>query len=178
MIAYKFYTRVTNSKKDLIQEFLQILIKEKIPYCVIGGIAVNAYCEPVVTLDFDCVVMAGRTEELKEELKKRKFKIKTHPHTWEIIHRASDVRIQLQRDERYQEFVKRAGPRRVLGYTMKVAQKEDILKSKIWAYSDSERDELKRDKDLLDIKRLIRRYPEMEKFLPERIIKRLKESGG
>ncbi len=164
MTQQEFYNRVTNSKRDLIGEFLQILHTGQIPYCVIGGIAVNAYCEPMVTLDFDCAVVTERIEGLKEELKGKGFKIKSHPHTWEITHKASSVKIQLQRDERYQEFISRAKSHKVLGYEMKIAQKEDLLRGKLWAYHDKTRDELKRDKDLLDIKRLLQKYPELEKL--------------
>lgn len=60
---------------------------------MIGGVAINAYCEPVLTLDFDCVVIGEQIEKLKEELKRRKFKVNSPPHTWEITHKASDVRI-------------------------------------------------------------------------------------
>lgn len=175
MTAQEFYMRVTNSKRDLIYEFLEILHKEKIPYSVVGGIAVNAYCEPILTLDLDCVVVVEQIERLKGRLRGSGFKVKSHPHTWEITHKASDVRIQIQRDKRYQEFISRAESHKVLGYTMKVAQKEDVLKGKVWAYEDSERDELKRDKDLLDIKRLVQRYPYLEEFLSDKIRMKLKK---
>jgi len=174
MIKREFYNRVTNSERDLIYEFLEILKREEIPYCVIGGMGVNAYCEPIITLDFDCVVVMERVEKLKEELKREGFRVKSDPHTWEITHKASDVRIQLQRDGRYQGFIRRAELRKILGYTMKVAQKEDILRGKIWTYSDPNRDQLKRDKDLLDIKRLVRRYPELEELWTDEIRERLK----
>ncbi|MEW6096409.1 MAG: hypothetical protein AB1567_07790 [bacterium] len=175
MTKHEFYNRVTNSKKDIIHEFLQILQREEIPYSVIGGVAVNTYCEPILTLDFDCVVVIEQLERLKDELKRRKFKVKSHPHTWEVTHKVSDVRIQIQRDERYQEFISRAKLHKVLGYTMKVAQIEDVLTGKIWAYQDTERDELKRDKDLLDIKRLVQRYPKLDKFLNDKIKEKLRK---
>lgn len=171
MTKREFYNRVTNSKQDLIYEFLQILHTKQIPYCVIGGVGVNAYCEPVVTLDFDCVVIIDQIEKLKEELKLKKFKVKSHPHTLEITHKDSNLKIQIQRDERYQEFIKKAKLHTVLGYNMMVAQKKDILRGKLWAYQDTDRDELKRDKDLLDIKRLVRKYPKITKLLPEEIKK-------
>jgi hypothetical protein len=174
MIKQKFYERVTNSKKDLIYEFLQVLSKEQVLYCIIGGIAVNAYCEPLITLDFDCIIPIEEMNRIKEKLKKMGFKIKTHPYTWEITHKDSDVRIQIQRDKRYQEFIKKAELRSVLGYPMMVAQKEDVLKGKVWAYDDITRDELKRDKDLLDIKRLVQKYPGLKKLLTKEMREKLK----
>jgi len=129
----------------------------------------------MVTLDFDCVVIVEQMEKLKEELKRRKFKIKSYPHTWEITHKTSDVRIQIQGDERYQEFIKKSISHKVLGYTMMIAQKADLLRGKIWTYHAPECDELKRDKDLLDIKRLLRSSPELKEFLTEGIKERLGE---
>ena len=43
------FNHVTNSRNDIMQEFLDILHKNRIPFCVIGGLAVNAYVEPVVS---------------------------------------------------------------------------------------------------------------------------------
>jgi len=165
MTEKEFYKRATNSRMDLIGEFLKILKENNIHYCVIGGLAVNAYCEPMVTLDFDCVVVIEQLERLRAELKKKGFKIKSHPHTWEVKHKSSDVRIQIQRDKRYQEFINRAELHKVLGYSMRVANIKDLLKGKGWACIDPERDELKREKDLLDIKRIIRTYPDLKKYL-------------
>lgn len=61
----EFYNRVTNSSTDIIEEFLNLLNEEQIDYVVIGGMAVNAYCEPMVTLDFDCVIEMARVEDLR-----------------------------------------------------------------------------------------------------------------
>ncbi|MBU1600218.1 hypothetical protein KKG61_08995 [bacterium] len=165
MTAQVFYNRILNSKKDLLGEFLKTLHKNNLSYCVIGGVGINAYCEPLLTLDFDCVVIIKEVEKMKDELKKKAFKVKTHPYTWEITHKESDVRIQIQRDERYQEFIKRAESHKVLGYDLMVAHKKDILQGKIWAYEEKSRDELKREKDLLDIKRMVAKYPELKEVL-------------
>lgn len=173
MIEREFYNRVTNSNIDIIHEFLQLLHKSKISYCVIGGVAVNAYCEPILTLDFDCAIILEQVERIRAELKRKGFQVKTPPHTFEVRHPASDVRIQIQRDKRYQEFIKNAKLHKVLGYTMRVDRKEDILMGKIWAYSDPDRDELKRDKDLFDIKRLVRTYSNLKALLNEELKKKL-----
>ena len=52
---------------------------------------------------------------------------------------------------------------------MKVASLEDVLQSKIWAYSDEERRKSKRQKDLADIFRLVESYPDLKELLPESI---------
>jgi len=53
-----FFNCVTHGKKDIIQEIIDLLNQNNIEYCVIGGLAVNAYVEPVVSLDLDIVVVA------------------------------------------------------------------------------------------------------------------------
>ena len=42
---------------DLLERTLQILEEAGARYCVIGGQAVNAYAEPVVSLDLDLGIM-------------------------------------------------------------------------------------------------------------------------
>lgn len=56
---------------------------------------------------------------------------------------------------------------------MKVATIEDVLQGKIWAYSDEQRRQSKRQKDLADIFRLVEEYPHLKDLLPESI--RIKE---
>ena len=62
----------------------------------------------------------------------------------------------------------------LLGYNMKIASLEDVLKGKVWAYSDEERRKSKRQKDLADIMRLIEDYPQLNNLLPENILKIIK----
>lgn len=171
MRGRQFYNKVTNSSFDIIAEFLKLLKRERIDYCVIGGVGINAYCEPVVTLDFDCVITIDKMPGLRDKLKSKGFKVKAHLRTFEITHSGSDIRIQVQRDERYQEFIERAELCKVLGYKMRVAKKEDLVLGKLWAYKDEERDELKREKDLLDIRRMIDKYPELREVVNRERVK-------
>ena len=85
----------------------------------------------------------------------------------------SDLRIQLQTDSRYQEFISRASLQDVLGYKMKVAALEDLIQGKIWAYSDPKRLRSKKQKDLADIARLVESHPNLEAKLPTSIRKAL-----
>ena len=50
-----------------------------------------------------------------------------------------------------------------------VASLEDVLKGKIWAYSDEARRKSKRQKDLADITRIIESYPYLLEKLPDSI---------
>jgi hypothetical protein len=51
------------------------------PYCLIGGLAVNTYVEPVYTLDADLVATASSLADLSERLSEQGFKIEKHPHS-------------------------------------------------------------------------------------------------
>jgi len=159
-----------NGKEDILQQLLTLLGKLKIDYCVIGGLAVNAYVEPVVSLDLDIVVVAKSIETLLKSAGK-KFVAEEFPHSINLRSKKSDLRIQIQTDSRYQEFISRSKAREVMGYKMKCAALDDVLKGKVWAYSDEKRRPSKRQKDLADIFRLIESFPRLKKLLPEPIRK-------
>ena len=78
----------------------------------------------------------------------------------------SDLRIRIRTESRYQPFVTRAERKKVLGYDMRVACLEDVLHGKVWAYSEETRRRSKRQKDLLDIMRLVETYPSLRNELP------------
>ena len=164
-----FFKAITNGGKDIIQDIIDLLNQNNINYCVIGGLAVNAYVEPVVSLDLDIVVVVEGLDKLIESTKE-KFKIEKFPHSINLGSKDSDVRIQLQTDIRYQDFIKKASVKGVMGYKMNVASLEDVLKGKVWAYSDIQRRGSKRQKDLADIMRIIESFPELKSILPESII--------
>jgi len=167
-----FFKGVTNGKKDIIQDIIDLLNQNNVKYCVIGGLAVNAYVEPVVSLDLDIVVVVEGLDKLIESTKD-KFKIEKFPHSINLGSKDSDVRIQLQTDKRYQDFIKKASVKDIMGYEMNVASLEDVLKGKVWAYSDIQRRGSKRQKDLSDIMRIIESFPELKSILPESIIENI-----
>ncbi len=166
----EFFKRISNCEEDVIQIFLDALSTANVNYCVIGGLAVNAYAEPVVSLDLDIVVAI---DDIKTTCKAVEvhFKIERFAHSVNLSSNKSDLRIQLQIDQRYQNFIARAVIHSVLGYEMKVAIVEDVLQGKIWAYSDEQRRKSKRQKDLADIIRLIETYPHLIDQLPDSIRK-------
>jgi hypothetical protein len=83
------------------------------------------------------------------------------------------LRVQIQTDPRYAEFVLRAEPRQVLGLSLPVAGLEDVLRDKVWAVQDSARRGSRRQKDLADIARLLEAYPRLSDQVPEEIRARL-----
>ncbi|MDQ7825689.1 MAG: hypothetical protein RDV48_23010 [Candidatus Eremiobacteraeota bacterium] len=166
MTGKEFLNSVTGGKSDVIGFLLALLSESGVDYCVIGGLAVNAYAEPVVSLDLDIVPVLETLDSFLKNAEKA-FRIERFPHSINLTHPHSDLRIQLQTDERYQDFLKSAVTRNVLGYEMKVASMEDLLRGKSWAYLDEERRKSKRQKDLADILRLIEEHPHLREHLPE-----------
>ena len=165
MNARDFANRVTNSRSDFLQEFLDILEENQLSFCVIGGLAVNAYAEPVVSLDLDLIVVSERLDELLAILEHR-FTVKRHPHSINVSSPYSDLRIQIQTDARYQAFLTLSSRKTVLGYDIPVAALEDVLQGKIWAFSDPARRPSKRQKDWADIMRLAETHPHLVSLLP------------
>jgi len=167
MTSKQFINSLANGKSDIIQTLLDILSKTGSRYCLIGGLAVNAYVEPVVSLDLDIVPAAEDVGAICRAAKECGLKVEEFEHSVNIASESSDLRIQLQADPRYQRFVSSAEDRNVLGYKMKVARLEDVLQGKVWAYMDKARRKSKRQKDLADIFRIIERYPQLEATLPQ-----------
>ncbi len=163
-----FFNGLTNSNVDIIQMLLNLISEGGVDYCLIGGLAVNAYVEPVVSLDFDIVVSTAKLVELKHAASEL-FEIREFPHSVNLYCDDSDIRIQIQKDKRYLPFIDRASKRKVLGYEMNVAAIEDVMQGKIWAYSDSSRRRSKRQKDLADIFRILETFPHLTNQLPEEI---------
>lgn len=167
MTGKEFINSLANGKSDIIQIFLDILSQTGSRYCLIGGLGVNAYVEPVVSLDLDIVAAVENIGAICRAAKERGLKVEEFEHSVNITSESSDLRIQLQTDTRYQRFVSIAEDRNVLGYRMKVAHLEDVLQGKVWAYMDKTQRKSKRQKDLADIFRIIERYPQLEASLPQ-----------
>ena len=157
---------------NLLENLIELLKKNDIQFCVIGGQAVNAYAEPLVSLDLDLAVAVNQIDQVKALLEKN-FVVKQFPHSLNVTIPNSDVRVQIQTDNRYSSFVKRASPRFILGMELPIASVEDVLQGKIWAALDSERRGSKRQKDLADIARILENYPQYRSQVPQEIRKRL-----
>ncbi len=143
------------------------------PYCLIGGLAVNCYVEPVYTLDADLVVIAASLPELTARLEAQGFKTEAHKHSVNALAPGSELRIQFTTDERYQAFLARSVNANVLGMQVKVACREDVTQGKLWAYGDPHRRLSKRKKDELDLIRLAESYPELKSLYPSELREQL-----
>jgi hypothetical protein len=171
MTEKEFLRSVSNGGADIVQMLLDILHSAQADYCVIGGLAVNAYVEPVVSLDLDIVVATRNVEAICERAAGLGWRIERFPHSINLTSPASDLRIQLQVDGRYQEFIPRALRKSILGYEMQVAQLEDVVRGKVWACEDPARRKSKRQKDLADLARIVEAYPATAALLPDTLRK-------
>lgn len=172
MRARDYWKAVTVDRSDFLDNFLGLLRESGANYCLVGGQAVNAYVDPVVSLDLDLVVALADRERLVRALSPR-FRVEEFPHSLNLSAAGSDLRVQIQTDPRYESFIERASAREVLGVTLPVAAVEDVLQGKIWAASDESRRGSKRQKDLADIARLIEAYPALTSQVPATIQRRL-----
>ena len=145
------------------------------PYCLVGGLAVNCYVEPVYTLDADFVIIASNMSELKLELAQSGFRVEEYAHSLNAQAPASDLRIQFTSDPRYQKFLDKAEERDVLGVPVRVAALEDIVQGKLWAYLDPQRRLTKRKKDELDLLRLGEAFPHVRKLYPPELQRQFKD---
>ncbi len=172
MDATAFWKTVVMDRTDFLERLIAVLKRNAIRYCVLGGHAVNAYAEPVVSLDLDLAVAAEQIDRLKSALE-AEFRLKPFGHSLNVSAAESDLRVQIQTDPRYGAFVDRAEERTILGLRLPVARVEDVLQGKVWAVQDRTRRSSKRQKDLADISRLLEAYPDLRKFVPEEVLSRL-----
>ena len=157
---------------NFLDRLIARLAAHGIRYCVIGGQGVNAYADPVVSLDLDLVVAVDQLAEA-ERLFREEFTVERVEHRVNVSEPGSDLRVQLQRDPRYFPFVDRATTREILGIPLPVARIEDVLQGKVWAALDAERRSSKRQKDLADISRLIEAQPALRAQVPAEVLARL-----
>lgn len=172
MQAATFWKTVTMDRVDLLERVLDALSESGVRYCLIGGQAVNAYTEPVVSLDLDLAIEEEDLEKVTA-LFPPPVEVRRFPHSITLSQTGSDLRVQLQTDPRYRSFPERAELREVLGHRLPVARLRDVLQGKVWAASDETRRPSKRQKDLADIARLLEAHPELRAAVPAEILERL-----
>ena len=173
MKASTFWRLVLSDESGFLDSILALLEDARIRYCLIGGQAVNAYVEPVVSLDLDVAVAIDQIA-LAAELLSQRYKVEPFPHSLNVSEPGSDLRVQIQTDPRYAAFVQHAETRSVLGRDVPVARIEDVLQGKVWAASDPGRRPSKRLKDFADIARILEARPDLADIVPGDIRERLR----
>ena len=168
MTATEVFEALTNGGSSDFALLVRILAKHG-PWCLIGGLAVNCYVEPVYTLDAGIVVVAAGLKAIESELGAAGFKLEAFEHSLNANMQGSDLRIQITLDPRYQPFLNRSQVGNVLGQQVPIAALADVVQGKIWAWQDQRRRPSKRKKDELDLMRILEAYPEMRESMPNAI---------
>jgi acetolactate synthase regulatory subunit len=172
MTATEIYESVTNGGASDFAEVVVVLNHYK-PWCLIGGLAVNCFVEPVYTVDVDLVVVTGNLERIRRELEPAGFRVKKFEHPMNTQRSGSKLNVQFTTDPRYQEFLDCPTEREVLGMQVPVANLKDIVRGKVWAWQDEQRRATKRKKDELDLMRIAEAHAELRPLIPAEIVKQL-----
>lgn len=172
MSEQEFLAALTGHDSDL-RLALEALRATGRPFCLIGGLAVNHYVEPVVTLDADFAVVAA--VGLVEALRTRGFVVEEHPHPINAQLPGSRLRLQITVNARYATFPARAVPGRVLGFDLPVACLDDLVQGKLWAATDPARRASNRQKDRLDLTRLCEAHPRLLPLVPQGLVPEVDE---
>jgi hypothetical protein len=167
MTAKEFFDWQTSGGTDDVMRLVAALEKADIPWCAIGGVAVNHWADqPMVTQDVDLVVASDAVERTIDVLEKMGFTAERLE--WSVNFTGSSaVSVQLSTEQFYQNFPSRSVPADVHGILLRVASLEDTLQGKIRAWSDSSRRQSKRIKDLADIARLVESHPHLWDLLTD-----------
>lgn len=169
MTAKQFFDWQTSGGTDDVMRLVDTLERADIAWCVIGGVAVNHWAQhPMVTLDVDLVIAADAVERTVSLLEQAGFHAERF--AWSVnLSGKSAVSLRISTGVFYRDFPSRAVPADVHGILMRVASLDDTLAGKLMAWSDPERRQSKRLKDLADIARLVENHPHLWERLPEEL---------
>jgi hypothetical protein len=173
MTERAIYDAVIMSGTQDFSFVVETLSRHRAAWCVIGGMAVNAYVSPVYTADLDMVVVAADLPAVLAELAAADFRIKEFPDSVNAQRRAGVAQrashmlmVHFSKSARYQPFVDRAVLRPILGLYVPVAVLEDVVQGKLWAWSDPDRRLSKHAKEEADLIRLGEVFPQVRSKLP------------
>jgi hypothetical protein len=152
----EFFAAITGSDSDL-RRAVAALRASGHPFCLIGGLAVNQYTEPVMTLDAEFAVVAATGVE--DALRAEGFGVQHFPYSINAQLPGSKLRLRITINSRYAPFPTRAKEGKVFDVPVPVAQLADVVQEKIWAYGDESRRASKRAKDRADLIRLAEDHP-------------------
>ena len=167
MTGKQFFDWQTGGGTDDVMRLVDCLERADVTWCVIGGVAVNHWAaQPMVTQDVDLVVAAADLERAVKSLEDAGFRAERF--AWSVNFKGrSAVSVQLSTESFYADFPARAVAADVYGILLRVAALEDTLLGKVKAWSDPERRQSKRLKDLADIARLVEAHPRLWALLPD-----------
>ena len=159
-----------------VEKLVNVLNQSGAPWCMIGDLAVNHWSrEPMATADVDIVIGAKDVERCVQALESSGFRAERV--AWSVNLRGqSKVTIQISTDAFYGTFPDSAVEANVHGITMWVATPANTLAGKLAAYADPTRRGSKRQKDLLDLVRLVEAHPQLLDGIPALVRAKIKEA--
>ncbi len=174
MTGKQFYDWQTGGGTDDVMRLVDCLERADVAWCAIGGVAVNHWAEqPVVTQDVKFVVATEAVERAVSVLEEAGFRCERFDGSINFKRRSA-VSFQLSTEEFYRDFPSRAVPADVHGILLRVASLDGTLKGKMKAWSDPERRQSKRLKDLADIARLVEAHPSLWNMLTDDLKQQLR----
>jgi hypothetical protein len=173
MTGKQFYDWQTGGGTNDVMHLVDCLERADVAWCIIDGLAVNHWAQhPMVTQDVDFVVAVEAVERTVSLLEEAGFRLERLE--WSVNFKGhSAVTIQLSTEAFYRDFPSRAVPADVHGILMRVASLEDTLRGKIKTWSDPERRQSKRIKDLADIARMVESHPALWDLLTDDLKRQL-----
>lgn len=166
MSSLAFWKAVVQDKSDFLERVVALLADHGIRYCVIGGVGVNAYADPIVTEDLDIVVAADDLTRVRALLE-AEFRVREFAHSFNAYDPGSRLQLQVQLHPDVPDAVDRAQERDVMDLRLPVASPRDLIVMKSEAALEPSRRASKRLKDAADIRRLIDAFPELRTLVPD-----------
>jgi hypothetical protein len=154
--VWELWEAAAHDRAGFLEECLAVLQSLQAPYCFLGDVAVASYVEPLLGTDIEIALAPEDAPAVSAKLA--------------TLSNVSRFRVRITADT---PLIDRSTARNVLGVVLPVASAEDVLQGKIWAYSDTDRRQSKRAKDLADISRLIESYPALRAKVPSEVLAKL-----
>jgi hypothetical protein len=178
MTGKQFFDWQTSGGTDDVMRLVDCLERADVPWCCIGGVAVNHWAEQqLVTRDVDLVIALDAVEMAVKMLEEAGFT--SERYQWSVnLKGRSAVSVQLSVEEFDREFPERAVPADVHGILMRVASLDDTLAGKLKAWAEPTLRQSKQAKDFTDIVRLVEAHPRLWQRLPPALQQTVRQPNG
>lgn len=155
------------TKRPALVSVCRILAAERVPYAIIGGLAVQIHHpDPRTTLDID-IALLTRASIPRRALEDAGFELKgqfEHSENWVA---PSGTPVQFSDDAALARAVTAAEDVTLDDIVLRVIRVEDLLHEKLRSGSDPARRRSKRLQDLSDVQALLEERPELASSLNE-----------
>lgn len=178
MTGKQFFDWQTSGGTDDVMRLVDCPERADIPWCCIGGVAVNHWAEQqMVTRDVDLVIALDAVDRAVLLLEEAGFT--SERFDWSVnLKGRSAVSIQLSTEDFYREFPGRSVPADVHGILMRVASLDDTLAVKMKAWGHLMRRQSKQAKDFTDIVRLVEAHPRLWSSLTPELRHLVRQPSG